>query len=101
MILSEGVNLLKGLNLPKALRPDELHPRVLKKIANKLGPYLFQKSLDTDEIPKEWPLANIYPLFGKGNTALAYNYRPVSLSSCHVSCLNISYAQNIMVHLDE
>ena len=51
--------LLKGLNPLKALGPDELHHRVLKKLASdsELGPvfaHLFQQSIDSGEIPKEW-----------------------------------------------
>ena len=60
------IKLLKGLNPSKALRPDELHPRVLKELATELGPvfaHLFQQSMDTGEIPKEWSLANICPPF--------------------------------------
>ena len=56
-VSAEGVTkLLKGLNLSKALGPDELHPRVLKALASELGPtfaHLFQLSIDTGEIPKE------------------------------------------------
>ena len=70
VVSNEGVTkLLKGLNPSKALGPDELHPRVLKEHATELGPvfaHLFQKSLDTDEFPKEWSLANICPLYKKG-----------------------------------
>ena len=81
VVSKEGViKLLKGLNPSKALGSDELHPRVLKELANKLGPvfsHLFQQSLDTGEIPKEWLLANICPLFKKGDT-LARNYRPIT-----------------------
>ena len=56
-ISKDGViKLLKGLNPSKALRLDELHPRVLKELATELGPvfaHLFQQSMDTGEIPKE------------------------------------------------
>ena len=66
--------LLKGLNPSKALGPDELHPRVLKELSPELGPmfaHLFQQSIDTGEIPKEWSLANICPLYKKGDRFLA------------------------------
>ena len=78
VVLNEGVTkLLKGLNPSKALGPDELYPRMLKELATELGPvfaHLFQNSLDTGEILKEWSLANICPLYKKGNRALACNY---------------------------
>ena len=102
VVTKEGVTkLLKGLNPSKALGPDELHPRVLKELAMELGPvfaHLFQQSIDTGEIPKEWSLANICPLFKKGDRSLARNYRPVSLTCKlleHIVC------SNIMAHLDE
>ena len=77
VVYAEGViKLLKGLNPSKALEPDVLHPRVLKDLANELGPVFAQQSLDTGEIPKEWLLANICPLFKKGDTVLACSYRP-------------------------
>ena len=66
----EVTKLLKGLNPSKALGPDELHPRVLKELATELGPIfalLFQQSIDSGDIPKEWTLANISPLFKKGD----------------------------------
>ena len=58
------IKLFKGLNPSKALGPDELHPRVLKELATELGPvfvHLFQQSIDTGEIPKEWSLAKYLP----------------------------------------
>ena len=70
----EVTQFLKGLNPSKALGPDELHPRVLKELATELCPifaHLFQQSIDSGEIPKEWTLANISPLFKKGDRSLA------------------------------
>ena len=65
VVTKDGVTkLLKGLNPSKALGPDELHPRVLKELAMELGPvfaHLFQQSIDTGEIPKEWSLGIFAP----------------------------------------
>ena len=65
MLTKEGViKLLKGLNPSKALGPDELYPRVLKELAMELDPvfaHVFQQSIDTGEVPKEWSLANHLP----------------------------------------
>ena len=105
VVTKEGVTkLLKGLNPSKALGPDELHPRVLKELAMELGPvfaHLFQQSIDTGEIPKEWSLANICPLFKKGDRSLARNYRPVSLTCIPCKLLEHIVCSNIMAHLDE
>ena len=65
VVSKEGVTrLFKGLNPSKALGPDELHPRALKGLASELGPvfaHLFQQSIDSGEIPKEWSLAAFAP----------------------------------------
>ena len=104
VISKEGVTkLLKGLNPSKALGPDELHPRVLKELASELGPvfaHLFQQSIDSGEIPKEWSLANICPLFKKADRSLACNYRPVSLTCVPCKLLEHIVCSNIMSHLD-
>ena len=105
VVTKEGVTkLLKGLNPSKALGPDELHPRVLKELATELGPifvHLFQHSIDSGDIPKEWTLANISPLFKKGDRLLACNYRPVSLTCVPCTLLEHIVCSNIMAHLDE
>ena len=105
VVTKEGVTkLLKGLNPSKALGPNELHPRVLKELAIELGPifaHLFQQSIDSGDIPKEWTLANISPLFKKGDRSLACNYRPVSLTCVPCKLLEHIVYSNIMAHLDE
>ena len=52
-------------------------------MATELGPiffHLFQQSVDSGKIPKEWLLAEINSLFKKGDRtwSLASNYGPVS-----------------------
>ena len=84
----EVTKLLKYLNPSKVLGPDKLHPRILKELAIELGPilaHLFQQSNDSGDVHKEWRLANISPLFKKGDRSLACNYRPVSLTC--VACV--------------
>ena len=105
VVTKEGVTkLLKGLNPSKALGPDELHPRVLKELAKELGlvfAHLFQQSINTGEIPKEWSLANICPLFKKGDRSLACNYRPVSLTCIPCKRLERIVCSSIMSHIDQ
>ena len=88
-VFKDGViRLLKGLNPSKALRPDEHHPRVLKELAIELGlvlGHIFQQSIDTVEVPKEWSLTNICPLFKKSDRSLACNYRRVSLCTLQLT----------------
>ena len=69
-----------------------------------LGPvlaHLFQQSIDTGEIPKEWSLANICPLFKKGERSLARNYRPICLTCIPCKLLEHIVCSNSMAHLDE
>ena len=93
VVSKDGViKLFKGFNPSKALGSDELHPRVLKERATELGPvfaHLFQQSIDTGEIPKDWSFANIYPLFKKSDRSCV----PCKLLK-HMVC------SNIMAHLD-
>ena len=99
VVSKDGViTLLNGLNPSKALRPEELHPRALKELAIELGPvfaHIFQQSIDTGEIPKEWSL------FKKSDRSLACNYRPVSLTCVPSKLLEHIVCSNIMAHLDE
>ena len=53
------------------------------------------------EIPKECSLANICPLYKKGDRALACIYRPVSLTCVPCKLLEHIVCSNIMAHLDE
>ena len=73
-------------------------------MAFELGPvfaHLFQQSVDSGEIPKEWSLGNICPLFKKADRSLACNYRPVSLTCVPCKLLEHIVCSNIMSHLDD
>ncbi len=40
---------------------------------------LFQKSLETGQVPSDWKPVNVTSVFKKGDSSRAANYRPVSL----------------------
>ncbi|KAK4817860.1 LOW QUALITY PROTEIN: hypothetical protein QYF61_001529 [Mycteria americana] len=64
--------------------PDETHPRVLKELAEVLTKPLsiiYQQSWLTGEVPADWRLANVTPIYKKGWKEDPGNYRPVSLTS--------------------
>ena len=75
---------LNHLRPEKSPGPDKLPPLVLKSCACVLSAplsILFQMSFDQGIIPADWKLADIVPIFKKGNRSEVGNYRPISLSS--------------------
>jgi len=59
------------------------HPHLLKECASSIAkplPNIFQDSLTQGQIPSDWKLANVCPIFKKGSKNVADNYRPVSLT---------------------
>ena len=64
--------------------PDEIHPRVLGKLAEVIAEPLsiiYQRSLLTGEVPVDWRLVNVTPIHKKDCREDPGNYSPVSLTS--------------------
>ncbi|KAK4806341.1 hypothetical protein QYF61_017210 [Mycteria americana] len=77
-------DLLHHLDTHKSMGPDEIHPRVLKELADVLTKPLsiiYQHSWLTGEVPVDWRLANVTSIYKKGRKEDPENYRPVSLTS--------------------
>ncbi|KAK4810895.1 hypothetical protein QYF61_013303 [Mycteria americana] len=75
---------LYQLNVHKSMGPDGIHPRVLKELADVMaGPLsiIYQRSWEPGEVPADWKLANVIPIYKKGVREDPGNYRPVSLTS--------------------
>ena len=76
--------ILKGIDTSKASGPDLIPGRLLKECANEIAPSLTQiinYSLCIGALPREWKLANVLPIFKKGDVNDVINYRPISLLS--------------------
>ncbi|KAK4818651.1 hypothetical protein QYF61_016700 [Mycteria americana] len=75
---------LYQLNVQKSMRPDGIHPRVLKEVVDVMaGPLsiIYQRSWESGKVPAEWKLANVVPIYKKAVREDPGNYRPVSLTS--------------------
>ncbi|PKU46175.1 rna-directed dna polymerase from mobile element jockey-like [Limosa lapponica baueri] len=85
IIQEEVVNdLLMHLDTHKSMRLDEIHPRVLRELAGELTKPLsiiYQQSWSTGEVPDDWRVANVTPIYKKDWKEDPGNYSPVSLTS--------------------
>ena len=97
--LDDVASLLRQLDPSKATGPDELHPIILKYLADILAPAvfsLFRQSLDQGYLPSDWKHGIIRPIHKSGNPSLPSNYRPICLTSILVKTLE----KLIRAHLD-
>jgi len=74
---------LINLKMNKAPGVDSVGTRMLIELADEIShtvAELFNKSLSYGDIPHDWKLANVTPIFKKGKKTSTANYRPVSLT---------------------
>ena len=106
--IQENINgvqkLLSNIEVNKATGPDNLPCRILKEAAPDLAPILtdiFQHSLRDGVLPDDWKKAQVSPVFKKGNTNNAENYRPISLTCVSCKLLEHIICHHIHEHLDK
>ncbi|KFO72633.1 RNA-directed DNA polymerase from mobile element jockey, partial [Cuculus canorus] len=97
-------DLLAQLDTHKSMGPDGIHPRVLKALVDVLSKPLsiiFLRSWLTGEVPLDWRLANVVPIYKKGCREDPGNYRPVSLTSVPGKVMDQVILSAIMKHMQE
>ena len=78
----EIISFIRNLNPSKATGSDGISGRMLLLCDNSVVlplKIIFQNILVTYTYPDMWKLANVTPIFKKGNKQLIKNYRPTSL----------------------
>jgi len=76
--------LLLHLDCPSSMGPDGLHPRVLRELAGVIAKPLsaiYQRSWLSGEVPEDWRLADVAPIYKRDHKEDLGNYRPGSLTS--------------------
>ena len=104
IIKQEGLEkLLSKVNPSKSSEPDNIPNRIIKECAIQLAPILqkiFQVSIDTGDLPKDWRDANISSIFKKGDKHSPENNRPVSFTSVPCKLLEHIICRHLMKHLE-
>ncbi len=75
---------IRRLRKDAAPGPDGISPRLLQQLENSLAQQLeilFNKSIETGVVPRDWRTATVTPIFKKGTKGSSGNYRPVSITS--------------------
>lgn len=94
--------IIKKLKRNKSPGPDHLHPRIIKEVMEEiLEPFqiLFDFSFAMRQLPQDWVIADITPIFKKGNKSEPGNYRPVSLTSVACKIMETLIREEIMSHM--
>ena len=101
---NEILTVMNSMNVNKTPGPDKISPRLLKEAKNELVKPLtiiFNKTLQAGKVPQEWKLANVTPIFKKGNKSLPANYRPISLTSVVCKLMETIIRDKIVKFLEE
>lgn len=93
---------LKSLSPNKSPGPDGYHPKLLNQTAEQLCLPLcliYRKSLAEGLLPSDWKVANVIPVFKKGDRHQPNNYRPISLTSVVCKVFESIIKDSIVGHM--
>ena len=95
--------VIKNLDTSKATGCDAIPARLLKPVAANLSQHItciFNQSIDNCVFPWDAKLADVVPLFKKGDNLVIKNYRPLSILPCMSKILERLMHQQLLPFLD-
>ena len=93
---------IERLNENKSCGPDEIHPKLLKKLMKFISEpltVLLNRTMREGQMPVDWKGAFVTPIFKKGSKNIAENYRPISLTSLVCKLMESFVKTAVMTHL--
>ena len=96
------VKKIDQLKCSNSAGTDTYSTRILKEIKHGVAEPLaiiFNKSLRSGDIPRDWKDSNITPIYKKGNKSECGNYRPVSLTSVPCKIMESLIKDKLVDHL--
>uniref|UniRef100_A0A803XPX6 Reverse transcriptase domain-containing protein n=1 Tax=Meleagris gallopavo TaxID=9103 RepID=A0A803XPX6_MELGA len=97
-------DLVFHLDCYKSIGSDEIHLRVMRELAEVIAKPLsiiYQCSWSTGEVPEDWRLAIVTPIYMKGWKEDPGNYRPVSLTSVPGKVMEQNVLEEITQHVGD
>ena len=94
---------LDSLSTCKAASPDGIPSRILHDLSAEIAEtlcFLFQQSYDTGQLPNDWLVAMIVPVYKKDQRSNLANYRPICLTSLVCKVMEHCVLSQIHKHLN-
>ena len=95
---------IRSINVNSAVGDDGIHPRLLLALKDLLClplSIIFNSSLQTGNLPWQWLISVVVPIYKKSHRYDPLNYRPVSLTSVTCKLMEKVIASHLMEYLQE